>query len=1004
MYKKYILGFLTISALLAGAYFYNSYREQHRNLLSLEEEGELSEEMRALFTQQRLLHEYNMLKDPKTGKIPAHIREEELAMARALPTKEGSGLMSPLSNLNLNTYLAAGPDNSGGRTRAVAYDKRFNGTTNQVIIAGGVSGGIMRSTDWGLTWTRVSPDAEIHNLTALAQDPRTGFENTWYAAGGESLGNSATAPYAYFYGYGIFKSTDNGITWTRLTLSYKELSGATGGSGAIEGFDNVFDIVHKIIVNPATGDVYVCGHRRLVRSTDGGASWNVVFAGATPANSSTGQMDIVCSNTGKLVLGVNGGFPDTDKRGVWTSTNGTSWTRISGGNSLGIDSVAEWRGNSYNGDGKRIVMAMAPSNQNLVYVVYDNGLSQEGSTGKSEADLYKLDMTGGNNTWANLTASVPDFPSQFDGVDPFAIQGGYDLMLAVKPDDANAVFLGGVNLFRSTNGFTTTAGTSWIGGYSNTGSSSPYKLSWYGSIANANDFSKWSHPDMHSLVFNPIDPNEAICANDGGLQFTDNIMSNLTTYEPVLWYMAENYQTTQFYSVAMDPGSGRNNFIGGAQDNGSRFRDASGVLNSTASGNSYYRLLSGDGGASGIAAKAVGSSSQFVYMSTQYGNIIRASLSTGTANGGSITPSGLTPAPGLTTQYGDFVTYFKLDFDNSEDLYYVNFNRLFRTTNASTVASGGWTELTGVSAAINPSSPVSGTNISISALELSRGAYYPSHVLYIGTSDGKIFRLSNPRNALAAAAPVNITPANLTGYVSDIAVNPNNDEEVMVVASNYNTTSVFWTNNAKSATPTWYNAEGNLGLPSMRSCMIAVKKDASGNPVTEYYLGTSVGLYSAVNIGPVLQGAQTLTWVREGASVLNYAIISALDYRPQDNTLLIGTHGNGMYYAQLGTPNFVPNQNTTTGINDPVLNDKNFIQQGYPTMAKDQLFFKVGNMYTVSKLHISIYNMNGQLVLNQISGYSNGALPIRHLAKGTYVLSINSNDQKQRYLKKFIKE
>ncbi len=46
----------------------------------------------------------------------------------------------------LNTYFPAGPNNQGGRTRALAYDVRYNGTTNQVLIAGGVSGGIMRSS------------------------------------------------------------------------------------------------------------------------------------------------------------------------------------------------------------------------------------------------------------------------------------------------------------------------------------------------------------------------------------------------------------------------------------------------------------------------------------------------------------------------------------------------------------------------------------------------------------------------------------------------------------------------------------------------------------------------------------------------------------------------------------------------------------------------------------------------------------------------------------------
>ena len=109
--------------------------------------------------------------------------------------------------------------------------------------------------------------------------------------------------------------------------------------------------------------------------------------------------------------------------------------------------------------------------------------------------------------------------------------------------------------------------------------------------------------------------------------------------------------------------------------------------------------------------------------------------------------------------------------------------------------------------------------------------------------------------------------------MQDIAVNPNNDDEVLAVTSNYGVTSVWWTNNGKSSTPTWRNAEGNLPLPSFRSCVIVVKKDASNNPVTEYYVGTSVGLYSAVNIGTTLIGGGTVSWQHEGGSVLNFAVV-----------------------------------------------------------------------------------------------------------------------------------
>ena len=115
-----------------------------------------------------------------------------------------------------NNYLPAGPNNNGGRTRAIAYDVRYNGTTNRVLIAGGISGGIFRSADGGANWTRVTPANEVHNVASIAQDPRPGNQDIWYAGGGEYIGSSTDATGAGYLAHGLFKSIDNGVTWTRI--------------------------------------------------------------------------------------------------------------------------------------------------------------------------------------------------------------------------------------------------------------------------------------------------------------------------------------------------------------------------------------------------------------------------------------------------------------------------------------------------------------------------------------------------------------------------------------------------------------------------------------------------------------------------------------------------------------------------------------------------------------------------------------------------------------------
>src|SRR5689334_16658146 len=196
------------------------------------EENELfeeNEENEAAYQYLRWKYEADMIKDPTTGEALFGLRDHEIDFARTIPERTSSSSTSRLTIQN--NYLPAGPNNVGGRTRAIAYDVRYNSSSNKVIIAGCVSGGIMRSADGGATWTLVTPANEIHSFTAIAQDPRAGSQNTWYAGGGEFSGNSATAPGAPYLGYGIWKSVDNGVTWTRQTLTVTDIGGTLLDAG-----------------------------------------------------------------------------------------------------------------------------------------------------------------------------------------------------------------------------------------------------------------------------------------------------------------------------------------------------------------------------------------------------------------------------------------------------------------------------------------------------------------------------------------------------------------------------------------------------------------------------------------------------------------------------------------------------------------------------------------------------------------------------------------------------
>jgi len=538
-------------------------------------------------------------------------------------------------------------------------------------------------------------------------------------------------------------------------------------------------------------------------------------------------------------------------RGIWESTSGNvgSWTAIAGNTS---ETPAGFKQNTGSANWGRIVMALAPSNNNILYVMYENGSSVGATT--AEADLFKLETIGATSQWTNLSAFMPTGSGVNGGM---KLQSGYNMMVAVKPDDPDMVFVGGTNLYRSFNGFTSNSQTTTIGGYP----------------------TKNSHPDMHGLIFDPTNPKKAYASNDGSMQVTADITST-----PVVWDYIKNYQTLQYYHVSIDPETGKNNFLGGAQDNGTWYRDASLNLGPRPADrpgiDDYFTIRGGDG--VGVEIANIKAGKQLIYFGVQLGEVFRDEvLDYLNYPGARIRPRVTELLSNTGGGWGDFVTYFKLSNSNSEVLFYANYYNLFRTTSASTVDSTTWTKMTGIASATDNGS---GTPVSIRSIDFSWGPYLSTHAMYYGTNSGKIFRLDDYINASPSSAPVDITPTGLSGNVIDIAVHPNNDNEIMAVVSNYNVTSIWWTYNAKSSKPSWSNAEGNLTLPSIRSCVIAPKLE-NGVPVTEYYVGTSVGLYTTANIGKILGAGGTITWSRESPSILNYAVISSLDYRPADNTL-----------------------------------------------------------------------------------------------------------------------
>ncbi|MEN8120376.1 MAG: hypothetical protein ABFS35_08515, partial [Bacteroidota bacterium] len=154
----------------------------------------------------RVIYENNRLIDPFTGRIPDNIREKELKFI------DNQKLNGKLKGAKATNWVHRGPFNVGGRTRALAIDVN----NENIILAGGASGGMWRSTDGGSSWTKATGSSDLHSVTAIAQDPRSGKGNIWYYTTGELRGTAGDVGSSY-KGNGLFKSVDNGMSWTEIT-------------------------------------------------------------------------------------------------------------------------------------------------------------------------------------------------------------------------------------------------------------------------------------------------------------------------------------------------------------------------------------------------------------------------------------------------------------------------------------------------------------------------------------------------------------------------------------------------------------------------------------------------------------------------------------------------------------------------------------------------------------------------------------------------------------------
>ncbi|MGA9768716.1 MAG: hypothetical protein WBV94_06735 [Blastocatellia bacterium] len=406
---------------------------------------------------------------------------------------------------------------TSGRINAVAVSP----ANSQIVLAGSSTGGIWRSTDSGASFAPVSDEQADLAVGSLAFS-KSNASIVYAGMGDTKLG---------YLGSGVLKSTNEGRTWNRVSNNTLPSPGT----------------ISKIEVNPTNPNrVFVAQFSKLSDdkitssglyvSTDGGVNWSKKLGGAPR------DIAIDPSNPQNIYAGLLRIDTETDPAsGLYRSTdNGNTWAAV-----FTVDYDAKRR--------RDIRVAFAPSAPQTIYAYHG------GVTDNQFRAQFQVSTNGGVSWIDHGTAG-------FD-----TAQIGYNTYLIVDPNNANTIYIGSRDTFRSTDG-----GASW------TNLTQSYTFDGFG--YSYTPFISKAHPDQHGFAFVPGASNQFYISNDGGIYKTVNGGQTFQSLNSTL-------SLTQFTSIALHPTDPTITY-GGTQDNGTqrRFTD-SGVWGEVSTGDGGHVVI-----------------------------------------------------------------------------------------------------------------------------------------------------------------------------------------------------------------------------------------------------------------------------------------------------------------------------------------------------------------------------------------------------------------------------
>ncbi len=342
----------------------------------------------------------------RANQITGKISSADILKAKAEIEKNKK---SSNEEFNFN-WIDRGPDNAGGRTRALLIDNQ----NSNLLYAGCVSGGLWTYTESESTnpedhtWTKVEIESsEILSISCITQTD----DGTIYFGTGESFTASEGIGEGGFSGCGIWKGTSND-GFQRLESTWED------------GSKETFMFVNEITADPKDNNkIYASTNKGLMFTSDGGTTWaNVLPEDNEDAFEISHDVAVSFDGSSSFVIA-------SINYKVYLKKDGGSFELISIKDAVNGENIDTISHKSI----RRIEFAVTNLDANYIY-------SSLSSKGGDFERIYKSTDKGENWKVIGLggTSQLKPFLGQ---------KGNYSHCLAVRPDNKDNIMIGGSSIF-----------------------------------------------------------------------------------------------------------------------------------------------------------------------------------------------------------------------------------------------------------------------------------------------------------------------------------------------------------------------------------------------------------------------------------------------------------------------------------------------------------------------------------------------------------------------------